>query len=356
MQEELETEQPEMAEAVETEVTEAAEPPQDNEVDLDAELEASIDRWQESLDEEGDEREQSILDEEPVKAEAKLDVNDGDRPAEPKAETPTQDEPSEGIRSLREANKEKAKQIKELEARLAQLEEASKPKPEPPDEVSRIEQEYTTEQMLEFLARYETGEAEGDESRLRELRSVAIQALERKDSGEIYDVMRRAQANKFGSLSRDVEDAATQALTRAVAYERMNAGKKQAQVQWQESRNASLAALNEIEGLIGEDGKLNDESEIGKAYLDAGQELAEVIPTLAQIPNAPEIVLQYTQLLQAKQQNEALAQENAELRKRLGRAERPIPAGEAPVSKSNRAKSAEDELAAAFASAGLTGA
>jgi len=353
MQEETQTEQPEEVEAdapVET-------------TELDNELQDSLDRWQEQLEAEDLERDKQFdeavaeTDDEP-EAELEPAVETSDQPTEVEAEAtpqPQDDEPSEGIRALREANKDKAKRLKELEARLAELEESTKQKPEPPDELARIEQKYSTEDMLTFLARYEAGEAEGDESQLRELRNLAIQALERKDSGEIYDVMRAAQANRFGGLSRDVEDAATQALTRAIAAEKRNAGTVQAQRDWQEQRNASLGSLKEVEGLIDDKGNFNDESEFGKSYITAGQELAQIIPNFKDLADAPSHVLRYTQLLQKESQYEKLAQENAELRKRLGRANAPIPAGEATTTR-RATRSAEDELLAAFTAAGVTGA
>jgi len=329
--------------------------------ELDSELEASLERFQDQLTAEDLERDKQfdelpIAEDEP-EAELEQAEKEGDQPTEVQAEAtpqePASDEP-EGIRSLREANKEKARRLKELEARLAEIEESTKQPPEPPDELARLEQKYSTEDMLTFLARYEAGEAEGDESQLRELRGLAIQALERKDSGEIYDILNAAQRGRFGGLSRDVEDAANQALTRAMAFEKRNAGKVEAQRQWQDQRNASLAALKEVEGLIGNDGSFNDESDIGKSYIEAGQELAQVFPSFKDTPNAPEIVLKYTQLLQKESQYEALQAENAKLRQQLGRAGRPIPAGEAPASKTS-SRSAEEELAAAFASAGVTG-
>jgi hypothetical protein len=353
MQEETEIEQPEEVEAdapVET-------------AELDNELQDSLDRWQEQLEAEDLERDKQFdeavaeTDDEP-EAELEQAVETSDQPTKVEAEATPQtqdDEPSEGIRALREANKDKAKRLKELEARLAELEESTKQPPEPPDELARLEQKYSTEDMLTFLARYEAGEAEGDESQLRELRSLAIQALERKDSGEIYDVMRAAQANRFGGLSRDVEDAATQALTRAIAAEKRNAGKVQAQRDWQSQRNASLGSLKEVEGLIDNEGNFNDESELGKSYITAGQELAQIIPNFKDLADAPSHVLRYTQLLQKESQYEKLAQENAELRKRLGRANAPIPVGQSPSPAHKKSRSAEDELLAAFTAAGVTG-
>jgi hypothetical protein len=330
--------------------------------ELDQELEASLDRFQEQLKADDLERDKQFDEdyaetEDEPEAELEQAVNEGDQPTEVEAEaTPTEPQTNEpeGIRSLREANKEKARRLKDLEARLAEIEESSKQKPEPPDELARLEQKYSTEDMLTFLARYEAGEAKGDEAELRQLRGLAIQALERKDSGEIYDILTAAQTGRFGGLSRDVEDAANQALTRAMAFEKRNAGKVEAQRQWQDQRNASLNALREVEGLIAEDGTFNDESDLGKHYIEAGQELAQVFPSFKDAPDAPEIVLKYTQLLQKEAQYEALQAENAKLREQLGRAGRPIPAGATPAPKS-KSRSAEAELEAAFAAAGVTG-
>lgn len=281
--------------------------------------------------------------------------------AEVAAETQeSADGESEGIRSLREANKQKAQQLKELQQKIAEYEANStkEVQAKPPSEIDKMAEKYSAEDILSFLGRYEAGETDLPENEAADLKALALQALERKGQGEILDVLRKAQRGQYGEVSRDVQAVAAEALATASALAEVRKAENAATQQWQQQRNASLASVLAMEGMADETGKgFNTESELGKKYLSAGEELAQSIPGLAQLPHAPEIVQTYMNMKQKTLAYEtevpALKKENEELRARLKRFGGALPSGSTGRA-GEKALSPEQELAQELRAQGLS--
>lgn len=251
---------------------------------------------------------------------------------EPDAEAEPQG--TEAIRSLREANKQKAAQLKELQAKIAEYETQTSETVEkkPPSQIDVIAEKYSTEDILSYLGRYQAGQVDLSKDEADKLKVTALQALERKSSGEILDVLRKAQRGQYGEVSEEIRVEAAEALAAANASSEVRKQEQAATNQWQQERNASLASVLSIEGMADESGKsFNVESEVGKNYLSAGEELAQSIPGLAQLPHAPEIVHTYMNMkeksLAYESEMPALKKENEELRARLKRFGGTLPTG-----------------------------
>lgn len=262
---------------------------------------------------------------------------------------------SKGMHSLRDAYKRSQKELKDLQSRLKDLESTAQPTaqpaPVPTNEADKFAEQYTATDILEFLGRYEAGEAEGDPAALLKLRGVALEALERKTPAEVLDVLRKAQRGEFGDISRDVQAIAAESLATLAVVGETRKAEQQAKTNWQSERQQSLAEVLKIEGIRAADGSINTQSETGKQYIAAGKELLSLIPEVQNYATAPQVVLTYMQLKQKSDAHDALSKENQELKARLRRFGGSLPSGK-PNTKSSKADSAEATLREEFSALG----
>lgn len=270
-----------------------------------------------------------------------------------------------GMRALREAHKAQAKAFKEQQARLQELEAErqswanqqangnNQPQEDLSAEVQKIATEFSTEDILDFLGRYEKGDFT-DSPELRQRRADALEALELKRPEEVRAIQQKARRGGFGDYSRDVELIASEALS---SIQAVGAQRQQQLAQKESLVSMRRAAAEEVRkampGAFDANGKLTGTPE-AKAFIEDGNELAQAIPNLLQLPEAPRLVLRYQQLKQADARATALAKENAELKARLARFGKSLPSGQtaSPAAK-NRAQSPQDRLRSQLADVGF---
>jgi len=274
-----------------------------------------------------------------------------------------------GLRSLREAHKAQAKELKANKERLVALElereswaqaqangqqqQAAAGDDFVTPEVTRLASEFKTHEMLEFLGKWQSGEYE-DTKEMRKHRANVLEALELKDPREVAMVLKQARNGQFGDISRDVENIATEALTAINA----NGAIKQKQVaQQQQVVTVRRQSAEEVKAAIpkafGADGKLANTPE-AKEFTVAGEELVQAIPNLFQLPDAPKLVLRYQQMKQAESRNVELEKKVKELEARLARTGRSLPTGQtASPAARQPANNPTDRLRATLAGAGF---
>lgn len=273
-----------------------------------------------------------------------------------------------GLRSLREAHKAQAKELKAKAERLAELEAEreswaqahanNQQRQQDGDdfvtpEVTELAREYNAKDMLEFLGKFQSGEYE-DTPAMRKHRANVLEALELKDPREVATVLKKARNGEFGDYSRDVENIASEALTAISA----NGAIKQKQVaQQQQVVTVRRQAAEEVKAAIpkafGADGKLANTPE-AKEFTVAGEELVQVIPNLFQLPEAPRLVLRYQQMKQAEARSAELEKKVKELEARLARTGRSLPTGQtASPAARQPSNNPTDRLRASLASVGF---
>lgn len=280
--------------------------------------------------------------------------DDGDLPATSK---------HTGIKQLREAYKTQKAEAAELRRQMAELKASqelasaqSKAEEKKPAKGASQElaDKYSTEEILTFLGRYENGEIEGDEKSLAKLRGEALEALELKTPQEVLEVKKKAQRGEYGTVSRDVEAVAAEALATLQVVGESRRAQAQRATQWQTEReNSFKQALKEAGVALRADGQIDDSTPEGKAFIEAGKEILEAVPSLVNDAKAPLIVSHYAQLKSKAASYDAIAKENAELKARLKRFGGALPAGAKGAAKKSSGNTARDELAAAFREAGL---
>jgi hypothetical protein len=278
-------------------------------------------------------------------------------------------EDRKGLRALREAHRAQAKELKAKTQRLAELEaereswaqaqanwqqqQSTVGEDFVSPEVARLAAEYKTYDMLEFLGKWQSGEYE-DTKEMRKHRANVLEALELKDPREVAMMLKKARNGEFGDISRDVENIATESLAAIHA----NGAIKQKQLAQQQQiltvrRQAAAEVMAAIPKAFGADGKLANTPE-AKEFTVAGEELAQAIPNLFQLPEAPRLVLRYQQMKQAEARNAELEKKVKELEARLARTGRSLPTGQtASPAARQPANSPSDRLRAALAGAGF---
>lgn len=275
-----------------------------------------------------------------------------------------------GIHELREAYKRQAREAKENKQRLAELEiernelirrqqEGGQPAEanSVPKEVFDIAQKFSTEEILDFLGRYEAGLVEGDSAKMDALKADAKEALELKSPAEVHAVLVKARRGGYGEVSRDIELIAGETLA---VLNTVGETRKQALAQQESVQKRRLTAVENIRRVLpptafDATGKINPATAEGKEYLDAGNELVQAIPNLLQIPEAPELVHRFLQMKKAEAQLSLVEKENKELKARLQRFTRSMPPGrtESPSAKGKPARSPDDVLREQMAALGF---
>jgi hypothetical protein len=328
--------------------------------DTTAELISAFDGlWQHTPDEDEDDVEDADVDiagelDAAAETTGEVEEDDGDLPAVT--------ESGKGIKQLREAYKKQKSEAAELRRELEQLRtaktldtsqqearERQKPAKSPAHDFA---EKFSTEDILTFLGRYEAGEAEGDDESLAKLRGQALDALELKTPQEVLEVKRKAQRGEYGSVSRDVEAVAAEALATLQVVAENNRAEASRLTQWQSERKQALdTAFAEAKVRLREDGNIDDSTEEGKRFIADGNELLGLIPSLVNDARAPMIVSQYTQMKAKAIAHDALAKENEALKARLRRFGGSLPA----TGKSSKpsASNPRDALHEAFRSAGF---
>lgn len=272
----------------------------------------------------------------------------------------------DGIRKLRDAYKAAAKERKELQARLKDVEtqaqsmqqRAHQPAPSVDEGVTALAEKHSAENLLLFLEKYDRGllapkDAE-EEAAFQKLYEQAYSALEFKDAAEIYAVLNKAKSNGFGELSRGLLSTANETLARVQAVGNFRRQEQAAQQERQAIRQQAVKTVMETLKLKVADGKIDTSTPEGKEFTQSMAELAQAIPMLNDIPNAPALVMQYMQMNRKAAASDALAKENAELKAKLARLTGNIPAGDtATRSRSASSRDPKAELRAELAALGV---
>jgi hypothetical protein len=213
-------------------------------------------------------------------------------------------------------------------------------KPDPNSDYANS-QNFSTDDLITYLARAESGDAKSDH------RAQALAYLEYKDPAEIVAVARRARLGSFGDLSRDIELVASDVLPMVQAVSSQRQTEVQSQQQWNAVYQQSLRSLLDSEVTFLPDGSLDRTNEATVQYERAGHELTELIPSLSREAKAPGIVLQYMQLKNQASQAERIPElesEVAELKARLAEQTSSLPKSNGSKPTGKTAKTAEEIL------------
>lgn len=250
-----------------------------------------------------------------------------------------------GPRELRAKYKETAKALREREQVLADRErelselrqiqqhQVEQSRVKQPDEYDKLAVKFTADQLASLVGRIDAGLEEGTPAQLADSRKRALAVMMRKPITEISKTHQRAMNGEFGEFSVEVEAAAQGVLLNAMATEEGRKAEAARTDGWRQERNTAWKEVLAFEGMRQKpDGSFDLDTENGKRWAAAAQELAQLIPNIETIPRAPLIALEYAKLKHSAndaQQIPALKAEIESLKKQLAKATGPVPAGRA---------------------------
>jgi len=273
---------------------------------------------------------------------------------------PESDPKPDDWKKVREINKDRKRQIRELEEKLEASKQATPapsvdvpvdpklyatdPKPEPEPSAK-----YDPVWLVSSLARAN----EGDEQ-YTAYKPQILDELQKLDPRELADVGKRAQLGAFGEGSEDMAAVVAQVLPIAQAeHESRRRDTEQRQVA-QSQRAESWKVVTGEMPQIGV-----ETSEHRKAFAEANAVLLKSIPTLWDVPDAPSVVMEYVRLKGSADASAALKAElakakaeNAALKKRVGEGQSPQGGG-SPRTALSETNDIEQELEQGFTELGL---
>lgn len=259
-------------------------------------------------------------------------------------------------KQMREQYKALKKSVKDNEARLAQAAQAHRnEQPQPQFGLGRNppqapQKKYEASFLVETIAKINAGQL-GDEYR-REAEDHIARTL---SPAELRQVMEKARNGGFGELSTEVFDTAKDYLPIVMASAEEN---RQLQMQAAQYQQLRQAAWNET--LQAYPGMDNTETENGKLFSGAFQELSAEIPGIQTLPNAIRIVRQFVEMRAAMNERDTLKTEKQKLetelktlRQKYGIVTAPQKPGAGTNNQKQKTESPEDALRAGLAEHGI---